>query len=223
MRELECELSFLNKCDGSAAFQHGFTRALCAVYGPTEVKLNQEKVDRSTLDCIIKPKIGLAGVKEKSLENLIAKTCEEVALTTLHPRSAMQIVIQILQDSGSLLSCLLNSACMAMVHAGIPMKSMMVAVSCCISKNNPQIFIDPTIDQEKESACSMTFAFGTKSFEMIASHTSGTFSVDQYLNCLSRCKEAAREISVFQRNSIERFLSKETNEDEEEMETGGDS
>ena len=88
MRELECELAFLNKCDGSAAFQHGWffnpcintnsfsssftnsfissfagtTRTLCAVYGPAEVKLNQEKVDRSTLDCIIKPKIGLAGI-----------------------------------------------------------------------------------------------------------------------------------------------------------------
>ena len=45
--------------------------------------------------------IYFTGVKEKALENLISKTCEEVALTTLHPRSAMQIVIQILQDSGS--------------------------------------------------------------------------------------------------------------------------
>jgi len=216
MRELECELAFLSKCDGSAAFQHGTTKTLCAVYGPVEVKLNQEKVDRATLDCIIKPKVGLGSVKEKSLEAIVSKTCEEVALTTLHPRSAMQIVVQTLQDSGSLLACMLNASCMAMVHAGLPMKSLMVAVACCVC--NDQIIIDPTLEEEENSVCGMTFAFGTKNFEMIASHTYGSFNVDQYMTCLENCRRVGKQIASFQRESITRFLSKETNEEETETE-----
>lgn len=43
-------------------------------------------------------------MKEKSLEDIISKTCEEITLTTLHPRSAMQVVFQIMQDSGSVSS-----------------------------------------------------------------------------------------------------------------------
>ena len=53
---------YLTNTSNTLSYLQGTTRTLCAVYGPAEVKLNQEKVDRSTLDCIIKPKIGLSGI-----------------------------------------------------------------------------------------------------------------------------------------------------------------
>jgi len=38
---------------------------------------------------------------------------------------------------------------MAMIHAGLPMKSLMVAVSCCIMNEKDEFVIDPTEKQEK--------------------------------------------------------------------------
>ena len=34
---------------------------LCAVYGPMEVKLRNELVDRAFIDVVVKPAIGVAG------------------------------------------------------------------------------------------------------------------------------------------------------------------
>ncbi len=46
LRELSCELGVLERADGSARLLQGSTSVLCAVYGPTEVKLNREQCDR---------------------------------------------------------------------------------------------------------------------------------------------------------------------------------
>lgn len=54
MRSLDCLLAALDKPDGSAQFQHGDTKVMVGVYGPAEVKINRELVDRATIDCIVK-------------------------------------------------------------------------------------------------------------------------------------------------------------------------
>jgi len=213
MRGLECELSPLEKPDGSCVFMQGDTKVICGVYGPTEVKINREIIEKSTLECIVKPKSSQPGCREKALEAILTKTCEEVALVTMHPRSAIQIVFQIVQDSGSMLSCLINGASMAMLNAGLPMKCMLVAVTCAIDKQD-DFLIDPTTEQESEARCTMTYAFDSRSYNMISSYTTGTFSTEDLFKSMELCRLAAESVSLFQRSSVERYLSKEMNEGE---------
>jgi len=215
MRALDCQLALLEKPHGSALFQQGDTKVMCAVYGPAEVKVHKEIIDKATVECIVKPKVGLAGVAERHLEEIISNTCEEMILTTLHPRSAMQIVFQIMQDSGSLISCLLNSACMSMVHAGLPMKSMFVSVCCAITRDDEYI-CDPNEEREKECKCMLTFAFETRKFDLLSCYTKGEFTIEEYFKCLQLARVTSEEISSFQRLAIERFLSKDVVVDDEE-------
>lgn len=42
----------------------------------------------------------------------------------LHPRTSIQVVLQVLQDDGALLSASLNATCAALLDAGIPMATM---------------------------------------------------------------------------------------------------
>lgn len=41
------------------------------------------------------------GVAEKSRERLIRNTCEAVVLGTLHPRTSITVVLQVISDAGS--------------------------------------------------------------------------------------------------------------------------
>ena len=67
-------------------------------------------------------------MREKAIEDIVRKTCEQVVLVKLFPRSAIQVVVQLMHEAGGLLSSIINGACMALVHAG---KSL--PVGSCLS------------------------------------------------------------------------------------------
>jgi len=208
MLNLQCELGILSKSDGSATFYQGDTKVTCGVFGPAEVRIHRELIDKACLDCIFKPKVGLAGVKEKLLEEIVRATCEEVILVKLYPRSAIQIVMQLIQDSGSMLSCLINSACMALILTGVPMKCRVASVSCAIHTNG-EVLINPSNEDEAHARCLLTLSFESKNLQVISSHTTGSFTVDEYFNCLDLARKSVAEVFSFQRSTIKRFLCKE--------------
>jgi len=214
MRALECDIGILQKSDGSVMFQQGETKVTCGVFGPAEAQVRRELIDKATLDCVFKPKVGLPGVKEKAVENVVSKTCEEVVLMKLFPRSAIQIVLQLMHDSGSLLSCLINAACMAMVHAGIPMKCMVASVCCAIDKEG-NILVDPSSEEEENTRSMMTLSFESKELKLISSHTTGSFSIDEYFTCLQVARQSASDVFSFQRLSMSRFLSRDNATDDD--------
>ena len=44
-------------------FLVGETKIMCGVYGPVEVKMQKEIIDKATVECILKPKVGMPGTK----------------------------------------------------------------------------------------------------------------------------------------------------------------
>jgi len=196
-------------------FQHGTTKVTTGVFGPAEVQIQKEQVDRATLSCVLKPKIGPAGVKEKNMEDIVRKTCEHAILLKLFPRSAVQIVMQLMHDSGALLSCLINSACMALVHAGIPTRCMLASV-CCVVTDTGVILIDPKTEEEQSARCTLTLTFESKQLKLVSSHTTGgAFTMEEYFNCVELARQSATQVFAFQRLSISRFLSREQDGDED--------
>ncbi|TKS80685.1 Exosome complex component RRP46 [Collichthys lucidus] len=101
LREFGCEQSLLSRPDGSASFTQGDTSVLAAVYGPAEVKVSKEIYDRATLEVLIQPKVGLPSVRERSQEQCVRETCEASLLLSLHPRSSLTLVLQVIHDDGS--------------------------------------------------------------------------------------------------------------------------
>ncbi|NXW26190.1 EXOS5 protein, partial [Circaetus pectoralis] len=101
LRPFSCEQGLLSRPDGSAAFLQGDTSVLVGLYGPAEVKVSKELPDRAALEVLLRPKVGLPGVIERSREQLLRRTCEAVVLGVLHPRTAITLVLQVLSDAGS--------------------------------------------------------------------------------------------------------------------------
>ncbi|KAM6032834.1 exosome complex component RRP46 [Theristicus caerulescens] len=207
LRPFSCEQGLLSRPDGSAAFLQGDTSVLAGLYGPAEVKGSKELPDRAALEVLLRPKVGLPGVTERSREQLLRQTCEAVLLGGLHPRTAITLVLQVLSDAGSLLSCCLNAACMGLLDAGLPLSSLFCGVTCALDPNGV-IVLDPTTRQEQEARAVLTFAIDSAERKVLMATTKGSCSVEEMQQCLAAAQRAADTIFRFYRDSVRRRYSK---------------
>ncbi|XP_062328413.1 exosome complex component RRP46 isoform X2 [Osmerus eperlanus] len=185
----------------------GDSSVLAGVYGPAEVKISKEIYDRATLEVVIRPKVGLPSVMERAREQCVRETCEASLLSTLHPRSSLTLVLQVVHDDGSLLSCFLNAACMALMDAGLPMSCLFCGVTCAIDTEG-QIITDPTSAQEKESRALLTFAIDSTEHRVMMSSTKGSFSVHELQQCIAASQKTSEKIFQFYRDSVRQRYSK---------------
>ncbi|CAL9684385.1 unnamed protein product [Knipowitschia caucasica] len=207
LREFGCEQNLLSRPDGSASFVQGDTSVLAGMYGPAEVKVSKEIYDRATLEVLIQPKVGLPSVRERSLEQCVRETCEASLLSFLYPRSSLTLILQVVHDDGSLLSCLLNGACMALMDAGLPMSCLFCGVTCAINADG-EIITDPTAAQEKQCRAILTFAIDSTDRKVMMSSTRGSFSVHELQECIAVCQKASEKLFKFYRDSVQRRYSK---------------
>ncbi|XP_037674723.1 exosome complex component RRP46 [Choloepus didactylus] len=207
LRHFACEQNLLSRPDGSASFLQGDTSVLAGVYGPAEVKVSREIFNKATLDVVLRPKIGLPGVAEKSRERLIRNTCEAVVLGALHPRTSITVVLQVVGDAGSLLACCLNAACMALVDAGVPMRALFCGVTCALDSDG-SLVLDPTAKQEKEARAVLTFALDSVEQKLLMATTKGLYSDAELQQCLAAAQAASQHIFRFYRESVQRRYSK---------------
>ncbi|XP_027734942.1 exosome complex component RRP46 [Empidonax traillii] len=207
LRPFSCEQGLLSRPDGSAAFLQGDTSVLAGLYGPAEAKLSKELPDRAALEVLLRPKVGLPGVLERSREQQLRQTCEAVVLGVLHPRTAVTLVLQVLSDAGSLLSCCLNAACMGLLDAGLPLSSLFCGVTCALSPDGT-VTLDPTARQEQEARAVLTFAIDSSEKKVLMVTTKGSCSVEEMQQCLVMAQRAADTIFQFYRDSLHRRYSK---------------
>lgn len=201
LRAMKCELNVLSRSDGSAMFTQGDTAVVTAVYGPVEVKPQRILIDKASVEALYRPKSGLPCVHDRMQELLVQNTCETALLATLHPRTSISVIVQEMQDSGGLLACAVNSACLALMNSGIAMKFLVAAVSCMIDHEDKTL-IDPDFKQLKNSRATLTFVFDSVKKSVVASHTSGRFNQTQYQECILQCKNVSDKIFSFYRNVI---------------------
>ena len=207
MRKFGCELSTLSQPDGSACFCQGDTTILAAVYGPTEIRIAREQADRATVEVTFKRKSGLPGCVDKHQEKLLEAACRSQIMSSLHPRSAISIILQEMQAMGSVVACCINAACLALLDAAVPLRALFAAVSCVVLPDG-QVILDPDNKQEREVQAHMTFVFESQGHSVISSRSVGTVTSAQYQTCLLACQEASQQIFQFFRQATERKLSR---------------
>ncbi|KAF3191937.1 exosome non-catalytic core subunit rrp46 [Orbilia oligospora] len=139
----EISLNPLPQSDGSCQYTCPTSRTtiLTSVNGPLEVRPKDELPNHATIEVIVKPGIGVAGVRETRLSSLIHSTLQSLILTNHHPRTLIQIVAQIVQaeDHTSLpllLTPLLNCTILSLLIAGIPMRTVGWSVHLAVLQNN---------------------------------------------------------------------------------------
>ncbi|XP_046583218.1 LOW QUALITY PROTEIN: exosome complex component RRP46-like [Haliotis rubra] len=207
LRPMTSDLGVLTRPDGTVTFTQGDTGILAAVYGPGEVKIAREILDRATVEVIYKPKSGLPGCSERLHERYIRNTVETAILASLHPRSCISVTVQELQNSGSLLACSVNAACLALLDACVNMKYLIAGVHVIIDGDGNTI-LDPDVKQEGEKVAGVTFVLENQNHSVVTMSSRGSLTTEQFHRCLLHAQAAAKQIFSFYRIAVEKKMSK---------------
>ncbi|KAJ1722817.1 exosome non-catalytic core subunit rrp46 [Coemansia erecta] len=213
IRALNSVLGQLSRADGSAQFSTGSTSVVCGVYGPVDVKLFDEHLDRAHVEVKLRPDIGIPGPKDKWLESAILQTLEGNILAHLHPRTLVQINVQVRADGGSLDACAINAAILALVDAGVPLRLMVAAAACAVMPDG-RIVVDPVAEEAEAARSLHTFAFAEKGLGEgegpVYVDSRGVFGIEEYDACYGVCERAVGRVLAFMRSAVESKVTKES-------------
>ncbi len=148
LRPFATEPGALERPDGSARFSHDDTRLLVSVYGPVEAKRSRENPTEAILDVALRPRVGLPGPAEREIEQLLVQALRHIVVLAAYPRTAISVVVQVLASDGSLLAVAMHGVCVALMHAGVPMRGMMGSCAIAVSADG-DLLLDPTADEER--------------------------------------------------------------------------
>ncbi|KAI3432889.1 hypothetical protein D9Q98_010471 [Chlorella vulgaris] len=217
IRIVRCERGLLSRADGSAQWTQGGTSCLASVAGPTQAPTSaKEDAERATLEVVFKPRAGLVGSTEKQYEALIRRSCEAVILAALHPRTLIQVVVQVVSDDGGVLACALNAACAALVDAAVPLRTLCAAVSMAQEAGpEGQLLLDPSAAEAAAAAAVGTFAYlpllhsvseevsaagdsiSGGDLQLLTSLTRGRLTSDQLLDMVEAGRQGADRLAAF--------------------------
>jgi len=198
-------------------WKRGDTKVLAAVYGPKAGTKKNENPEKACIEVIWKPKTGQIGKPEKEFEMIVKRTLQSICVLTINPNTTTSVIVQVVNDDGSLLPCAINAACAALVDAGIPLKHLAVAICCCLAESG-YVLLDPSKLEEQKMKAFAYLVFpnstlcalpegslkveGELEQAIITSVTHGAMSVDDYLHCLERGRAASAKMSAFLRRSL---------------------
>jgi hypothetical protein len=226
---------------------------MAAVYGPiAPQQIHREQAEGATVSVLIK--------SGKSVNNnssaasggggvgaLVSMEAEWVAwLTSIlsaaidtaqHPRTVIEIVLQIIQDDGSVLGSLLHAAVAALMDAGVELLYLPVATTCLVvvtegdsaqqkqqqpnhvAPSQPlQKLLDPTLAEEEQENTSLVVivnqgtAGGAKSDQFLACHSMGstTLPLVDMLSCIPLAAHASPAVAAFWRLAVEQKVTRES-------------
>jgi exosome complex component RRP46 len=183
---LQVALHPLRRADGSAVFSDGLYTVIAGVNGPIEVQRRDEIPDEAAIEVNIRPGAGVGGPRERWLENIVHAVIRSVLLVNQHPRTLMQITLQIAKEPQgksrqttadiAILPTLINASFISLVDSGLPLGATMSAV-LAISRDNREVVYAP---QEKDLLnCRSVHAFAfNQDGEQLFEQSSGEFDLE---------------------------------------------
>lgn len=213
LRQLSCELSSLQRADGSALWKCGSTHVLGAIYGPIAPQNMVKEQEVSIVTVLIKSgKSEDVTDEHKTFLTNILTHCIDVAK---FPRTVVQVVLQIIQSDGSLVACLLHAAVAALMDAGVDLLYLPVATTCLVFSDSQSIWLDPTAAEEEEDNDNAIVTLVNNSRQpnkLLGSHTIGTsgITLNQFLVCQQVAGKACPAIPAFWRLAIEQKVQRES-------------
>lgn len=179
---------------------------MASVYGPIEGRPQQQLIDKAYVEVNFRPKAGQSSVADRLFEQIVRQTCESALLTVLHPRTAVTVQLQEMEDRGGLIAASLNAACLALLNSGIAMRFLVGAVHCAVAADGTTLLLDPDARQLADSRAQMTFVFESASGRTVSVHTSGRHTVAQYNDAQRMCAAASGAVFAFYREAITKFV-----------------
>ena len=195
-RAVEVELGALNHCDGSCQWKDGRVSVLVGVYGPMAVLARRdERSDGAIVQATVGAVSGTPSSAYREHEQALKGIIEGHALIkALHPRTAVSIVAQVLSAPSAVPSAVLtatiNATCLALLDAGVSLRTLFVAAHSVISPEG-HLIADPSPEQERKARASFLMVFDSSLDAILHSQAVGSFQVEEFLRAADENKKAA--------------------------------
>eukprot|EP00898_Chlorokybus_atmophyticus_P005150 jgi/Chlat1/5636/Chrsp369S05386 len=213
LRPMDCRRGLLSRADGSARWSQGKTTVLAAVYGPRGLPAKRENAETAVLEVLVKPQTGTGGPADRELEQFIRGTLTHIVLLSLHPRTGISVVLQVVNDDGSVLVCAINAACAALVDAGVPLKGILAAASCFYDSQGA-LSLDPDQKESQSARAELCLTFrceppqasghsNKETSSLVSSDTRGHLTEAEFLASLAAGHAASKSVASFLTTSFD--------------------
>lgn len=188
----------LSRADGSAVLSTDLYAVVAGVHGPIEVQRRDELPEEAAIEVNLRPASGVGGPRERWLEGILQSVLKSVALVHMHPRTLIQITLQITKqptlklkrtaEDISVLPTLLNASLIALMDGALPLATTSSATLAVVTEKG-DIVLEPG---EKEVArCKSIHAMAFNAHgEQILDQSSGTFDLDVWEKVLDAAQRA---------------------------------
>jgi exosome complex component RRP46 len=189
----------LIRADGSATFSSNLFTILAAVNGPVEVQRRDELPEEAAVEVNIRPSSGIGGPRERWMETVIASLIRSLLLGHLHPRTLVQVTLQVTREPGlklkrgvldvAIIPALANAAFLALVDAALPLEGTMVAALGCLMGEG-EVVIEPTEKQMVGCKSVHAMAYDLRG-GLLLDESAGDFGVEEWEQVADALKEKA--------------------------------
>lgn len=204
LRPLSCELSPLQRADGSALWKAGSTQILAAVYGPiAPQRTSVEKHDGAVLSIIF--------TNYREHEALLTKILEGCVCVQQYKRCVIEVVLQAINNDGAMLSCALHAIVAALMDAGIAMNELPIATTIALAASDDSILLDPCQEEEDQQACLTLISSNSNPERLLGSMGGGQkLSLERMLACMEAAAKANPAVMAFLRLALEQKVTRQS-------------
>ncbi|KAJ1926814.1 Exosome non-catalytic core component [Tieghemiomyces parasiticus] len=203
LRRTVCKQSVLGKADGSAYYEQGNTKVLAAVYGPREPRIKSAaSFDRATIR--VEFNVAPFSTSERRKRNrgdkrileiasAIKQTFEAAIISTVFPRSQIDIYLHLLQDDGGNAQACINATTLALIDAGIPMTDYICACSAGFIDETPVLDLNQVEEASFETP-DLTIAIMPRSGKVTLLQMESRLQVDRLEDTMALASEGCKQI-----------------------------
>jgi exosome complex component RRP41 len=213
LRPIKIKVGVLSNAQGSAYIEQGKNKILAAVYGPKEALPKHISLpDRCILRCryhmapfsTSERKSPAPSRREIELSMIIRNALEPLVMTSLFPRTVIDIFIEVLQADGGTRCAGLTAAVLALADAGIPLRGLTAA--CAVGKAEGRVVVDLNDLEDKYGEADMPIAYNPTLDGITLLQMDGIMSKEEIEQALSLAITATQRIHKMQVEALrERF------------------
>ncbi|MBQ3620172.1 MAG: exosome complex exonuclease Rrp41 [Methanosarcinaceae archaeon] len=214
IRPMKIKIGVLSRADGSCYLEWGANKILAAVYGPREAHPRRTQLPdravvryRYNMQSFSVEERARPGPSRRSSEisKVSREAFEPVIFTEAYPKAAIDIYVEVLQADAGTRTAAINAASLALVDAGIPMRSIISA--CAVGKVDGQLVLDLNKPEDNYGDADLPIAM-TEDGGITLMQMDGDLSPEEFTKALDMVTEGCRQVLAIQKQALaEKFGS----------------
>lgn len=209
LRNIKIEAGVLKQADGSCYLEWGGNKVLAAVYGPREC---HPRHDQDPTQARVRVRYNMAAFsvsdrkrpgpdrRSQEISKISSEALAHVVLTTLYPKNAIDVFIEILEAEAGTRCAGVTAAAVALADAGIPMRGMVTSVAA--GKVDGKVCLDLSREEDNFGETDFPTAYVSNTQEIVLLQQDGHFTPDEVDEALALTQKAAAEIYEMQKAAL---------------------